>query len=354
MARAQSQSPRPITHARRLGTADEHLSAPSASTTVAKARRVPGASPAQSGPPFFVTRSSSPFSLTFYLFPFPTLSSLLPSLTPRPVSLLSPSLPPFPLSIFSSPFPFTSSSSPPFSLPSSPSSRVPSPPLPLKPGCFTNQIPSGTSSCLVLPSWRRNRARSLEFLTLGLLLSRALRLGRCSPRARPYAFNTDYYLNLSKSSGSTIESEKVEVTNQSDAQSLVERRRCWLVDPVWYPNPWAWDSIWVPPHENRSQPHFGYEAYRQLILKYLELRNRKYTVVLRLCPLHQHLLDDGNGVKQEPRVTLAALHPYRLPVEDVRVPPHESSEWPSSVPHFNLVSSYDLMVQFLGIGCKNC
>ena len=101
------------------------------------------------------------------------------------------------------------------------------------------------------------------------------------PRARPYAFNTDYYLNLSKSSGSTIESEKVEVTNQSDAQSLVE-------------------------------------------------------------------------VKQEPRVTLAALHPYRLPVEDVRVPPHESSEWPSSVPHFNLVSSYDLMVQFLGIGCKNC
>lgn len=59
-------------------------------------------------------------------------------------------------------------------------------------------------------------------------------------------------------------------------------------------------------------------------------------------------------VKQEPRVTLAALHPYRLPVEDVRVPPHESSEWPSSVPHFNLVSSYDLMVQFLGIGCKNC
>ncbi|XP_047488153.1 uncharacterized protein LOC125038655 [Penaeus chinensis] len=182
------------------------------------------------------------------------------------------------------------------------------------------------------------------------------------PRARPYAFNTDYYLNLSKSSGSTIESEKVEVTSQSDAQSLVERikhspprevlymdrafseprfvgrarsssyefepfvrptsleegdvrivtplhlkhpyrlpvederRRSWLVDPVWFPNPWAWDSIWVPPHENRSQPHFGYEAYRQLILKYLELRNRKYTVVLRLCPLHKHLVDDGNGV----------------------------------------------------------
>lgn len=59
-------------------------------------------------------------------------------------------------------------------------------------------------------------------------------------------------------------------------------------------------------------------------------------------------------VKEEPRVTLSKLHPYRLPVEDVRVPPHESSEWPASVPHFNLVSSYDLMVKFLGIGCKDC
>ncbi|XP_042879696.1 uncharacterized protein LOC122258052 [Penaeus japonicus] len=182
------------------------------------------------------------------------------------------------------------------------------------------------------------------------------------PRARPYAFNTEFYRNMAKPTTGAIESEKVIVSDTSDAQSLVERikhspprevfysdracseprfvgrarsssyefepflrpssleegdvkfvtplhlkhpyrlpvederRRCWLVDPVWYPSPWEWDCIWVPPHENRSLPHFGYESYRQLILKYLELRNRKYKVVIRLCPLHKHLLDDDNGV----------------------------------------------------------
>lgn len=59
-------------------------------------------------------------------------------------------------------------------------------------------------------------------------------------------------------------------------------------------------------------------------------------------------------MKQEPKVSPLMMHPYRLPVEDVKVAPHESSEWPETVPHFNLVSSYDLMVKFLGIGCKNC
>ncbi|KAK8747805.1 hypothetical protein OTU49_016618 [Cherax quadricarinatus] len=42
-------------------------------------------------------------------------------------------------------------------------------------------------------------------------------------------------------------------------------------------------------------------------------------------------------------------HPYRLPVEDIVVPPHESSIWPENIPHFSLVSSYDLMIDFLGI-----
>lgn len=42
-------------------------------------------------------------------------------------------------------------------------------------------------------------------------------------------------------------------------------------------------------------------------------------------------------------------HPYRLPVEDEVIPPHESSIWPKGVKHFNLVSSYDLMCGFLGL-----
>lgn len=48
-------------------------------------------------------------------------------------------------------------------------------------------------------------------------------------------------------------------------------------------------------------------------------------------------------------VPLWMKHPYRLPVEDEVVPPHESSIWPETVPHFNLVSSYDAMVGYLGL-----
>lgn len=48
-------------------------------------------------------------------------------------------------------------------------------------------------------------------------------------------------------------------------------------------------------------------------------------------------------------VPLWMKHPYRLAVEDEVVPPHESSIWPESVPHFNLVSSYDAMVGYLGL-----
>jgi len=51
-------------------------------------------------------------------------------------------------------------------------------------------------------------------------------------------------------------------------------------------------------------------------------------------------------------VSFKMPHPYRLPVEDIVVPPHESSIWPEHVPHFHLVSSYDLMVGFLGIDRK--
>ncbi|KAG7164966.1 hypothetical protein Hamer_G004696 [Homarus americanus] len=87
------------------------------------------------------------------------------------------------------------------------------------------------------------------------------------------------------------------------------------LDPIWYRHPWDWDCIWIPPHETLVVPHFGVKpGYQPIWMK----------------------------------------HPYRLPVEDIRVPPHESSIWPESVPHFNLVSSYDLMVDFLGIRKPCC
>ncbi|KAK8385697.1 hypothetical protein O3P69_016464 [Scylla paramamosain] len=68
-------------------------------------------------------------------------------------------------------------------------------------------------------------------------------------------------------------------------------------------------------------------------------------------PGHQSLAEDAVlRVDDEPRrVPLWMKHPYRLPVEDIRVPPHESSIWPESVPHFNLVSSYDVMIGYLGL-----
>ncbi|CAL4099973.1 unnamed protein product [Meganyctiphanes norvegica] len=53
--------------------------------------------------------------------------------------------------------------------------------------------------------------------------------------------------------------------------------------------------------------------------------------------------------KEVERVPLWKKHPYYMPIEDIKVPPHESSIWPEHRPHFHLVSSYDLMVGFLGI-----
>jgi len=49
------------------------------------------------------------------------------------------------------------------------------------------------------------------------------------------------------------------------------------------------------------------------------------------------------------RVPLWKKHPYYEPFEEVKAPPHESSSWPQHRPHFHLVSSYDLMVGYLGI-----
>ncbi|XP_045600906.1 uncharacterized protein [Procambarus clarkii] len=63
-------------------------------------------------------------------------------------------------------------------------------------------------------------------------------------------------------------------------------------------------------------------------------------------PRRHHYVDE---VKQPGYQPIWMKHPYRLPVEDIKVPPHESSIWPEGVPHFNLVSSYDLMIDYLGL-----
>ncbi|KAK8747807.1 hypothetical protein OTU49_016618 [Cherax quadricarinatus] len=64
---------------------------------------------------------------------------------------------------------------------------------------------------------------------------------------------------------------------------------------------------------------------------------------------HSHHLRIANEVKPPGYQPIWMKHPYRLPVEDIVVPPHESSIWPENIPHFSLVSSYDLMIDFLGI-----
>jgi len=54
--------------------------------------------------------------------------------------------------------------------------------------------------------------------------------------------------------------------------------------------------------------------------------------------------------KVYPKTTpLYKKHPYYYPVEHVFSAPHESSIWPENRPHFDLVSSYDVMVGYLGL-----
>ncbi|XP_050719665.1 uncharacterized protein LOC127000256 isoform X2 [Eriocheir sinensis] len=52
--------------------------------------------------------------------------------------------------------------------------------------------------------------------------------------------------------------------------------KLWRLDPIWFRHPWDWDCVWVPPHENRSRPHFGVGTNHDLILKFLAKRPRRY------------------------------------------------------------------------------
>jgi len=67
------------------------------------------------------------------------------------------------------------------------------------------------------------------------------------------------------------------------------------------------------------------------------------------APGAQSFAEDKKEIEEVERVPLWKKHPYYSPVEQERVAPHESSIWPENRPHFHLVSSYDLMVGYLGI-----
>ncbi|XP_063843472.1 uncharacterized protein LOC135090552 isoform X2 [Scylla paramamosain] len=49
------------------------------------------------------------------------------------------------------------------------------------------------------------------------------------------------------------------------------------LDSIWYRYPWYWDwdCVWVPPHENRSRPHFGVGTNVKLIREFLRVRPLK-------------------------------------------------------------------------------
>lgn len=53
-------------------------------------------------------------------------------------------------------------------------------------------------------------------------------------------------------------------------------RQLWRLDPIWFRHPWDWDCVWVPPHENRSRPHFGVGTNHDLILNFLGKRPYRY------------------------------------------------------------------------------
>ena len=59
------------------------------------------------------------------------------------------------------------------------------------------------------------------------------------------------------------------------------------------------------------------------------------------------------GAGEDQMTRLRRKHPFMLPVEAEVTLPHESSIWPHNRKHFDLRSSYDAMVDFVGITEKS-
>jgi len=60
-------------------------------------------------------------------------------------------------------------------------------------------------------------------------------------------------------------------------------------------------------------------------------------------------LEEMEKTDQPKRKPVWEVHPYYYPVEKEYSRPHDGSEWPESRPHYDLVSSYDVMVGYLGL-----
>ena len=69
--------------------------------------------------------------------------------------------------------------------------------------------------------------------------------------------------------------------------------------------------------------------------------------------MEQEIKEFARDPEEDPIHRLRRKHPFRMAVENESVPPHESSIWPQNRKHFDLVSSYDCMVDFMGIRQKD-
>ncbi|XP_042228924.1 uncharacterized protein LOC121870986 [Homarus americanus] len=168
------------------------------------------------------------------------------------------------------------------------------------------------------------------------------------PRSRVYSYNYGYMNNYYKPLTHYFDKEMKAVEEQPGHQSLAERLKTFPMDGTIFRE----RATSAPPSPSRYPDEVTYEVLTPKAAESPEKTARSPPMLVKTVH-HPHYLRVEDEVKPGYQ-PIWMKHPYRLPVEDIRVPPHESSIWPESVPHFNLVSSYDLMVDFLGIRKPCC
>ncbi|XP_045121527.1 uncharacterized protein LOC123510418 isoform X2 [Portunus trituberculatus] len=166
------------------------------------------------------------------------------------------------------------------------------------------------------------------------------------PVNRQYAYNTRYMNNYYKPLTDYIEKKKeTQVTEkvkrapseQPGHQSLAERLKTYSMDGTIYRSARASS---LPPSRSLLFDDDGDllpVRYRKAIKSRVMFEDESSSSegITRARPMSSYEAADAAvlRVDDEPRrVPLWMKHPYRLPVEDIRVPPHESSIWPESVP----------------------
>ncbi|XP_066954044.1 uncharacterized protein [Macrobrachium rosenbergii] len=174
------------------------------------------------------------------------------------------------------------------------------------------------------------------------------------PRAKVYAYNFGYMNNYYKPMTHYLSKEPSHPTERPGAQSLAERLKKFPMDGSIYPDK---DEIYVPsasvspareiePRVYAPLPVFEHEDSVPPPKRVPAEEGRR---ILPLHLKHPYRLPVEDEVEPPKKRPLWSIHPYRLPVEDLMYPLDEEDLWPQLVPHFNLVSSYDLMCKFLGI-----